>query len=399
MYEQGNLDTIWCVIPVYNNGQTIRSIALECREQLTNVLVIDDGSTDVDLISLLSDTDITIVRHQVNQGKGKALLTALDYVAEKDARYMITVDGDGQHQASDLEGFFSLIENDEDSFVIGCRDFTGPEIPNRSKFGRKVANFWLSVETGVSIRDCQSGFRAYPVKHFQKLKFCGTYYDFETEALARAAWAGLNLKMVEIGVLYPEKEKRISSFRPFVDNFRISVMHSRLVLRRMLPMPHKKLVSKKEDKIDFRFFLHPIQFLKKLLKENATPAGLAASAVVGIILATLPLLFTHTIAIIYVTMRFHLNKVMALSIQNLCMPPLVPFVCIELGYFMQNGKWLVHVSKEAFVGQAPGLLWCWFIGSLAFAPFLALTVGTVVYFISNFIQKKEESRRIIHENS
>jgi glycosyltransferase involved in cell wall biosynthesis len=270
MYEQGNLDTIWCVIPVYNNGQTIRSIALECREQLTNVLVIDDGSTDVDLISLLSDTDITIVRHQVNQGKGKALLTALDYVAEKDARYMITVDGDGQHQASDLEGFFSLIENDEDSFVIGCRDFTGPEIPNRSKFGRKVANFWLSVETGVSIRDCQSGFRAYPVKHFQKLKFCGTYYDFETEALARAAWAGLNLKMVEIGVLYPEKEKRISSFRPFVDNFRISVMHSRLVLRRMLPMPHKKLVSKKKIKLILDFSSSHSVF-KKIVERKCNP--------------------------------------------------------------------------------------------------------------------------------
>ena len=174
----------------------------------------------------------------------------------------------GSIKASDLEGFFSLIENDEDSFVIGCRDFTGPNIPNMSKFGRKVANFWLSVETGVSIRDCQSGFRAYPVKHFQKMKFRGIYYDFETEALARAAWAGLNLKMVEIGVLYPEKDMRISSFRPFVDNFRISMMHSRLVLRHMLPMPHKKLVYKKEDKIDFSFFLHPIQFLKKIVERK-----------------------------------------------------------------------------------------------------------------------------------
>jgi len=244
MYNRENLNSIWCVIPVYNNGKTIRSVALACREVLMNVLVIDDGSTDVDLKTLLSDTDITVVRHPVNQGKGKALLTALDYVAAKSARYMITLDGDGQHKASDLNTFFPLIEYDEDTFVIGCRDFSRPNVPGKSKFGRNFANFWLRVETGVLIGDCQSGFRAYPVKHFLKLRLCGSYYDFETEALARAAWAGLNLRMVEIDVWYPEKDKRISSFRPFIDNLRISIMHSRLVLRRLLPVPHKKLILK-----------------------------------------------------------------------------------------------------------------------------------------------------------
>ena len=242
-----NPDSIWCVIPVYNNGTTIRSVALACRRELTNVLVVDDGSTDVNLVTLLADTDITVVRHVVNQGKGKALITALDYVANKSARYMIAVDGDGQHKASDLNSFFPLLESDEDTFVIGCRDFTQPNIPNQSKFGRDIANFWLRVETGVLIRDCQSGFRAYPVKHFQKLGLRGAYYDFETEALARAVWAGLNLKTVEIDVWYPEKGKRISSFRPFVDNLRISMMHTRLVLRRLLPVPHKKLVCKNKN--------------------------------------------------------------------------------------------------------------------------------------------------------
>ena len=171
--DHKKIDSIWCVIPVFNNKETIRSVALDCRRILPNVLVVDDGSKDADLKALFSDTDISVVCHTVNQGKGKALLTALNYVNKKNARYMIAIDGDGQHKASDLEKFIPLLESDEDTLVIGCRDFSKPNIPRKSKFGRDFANFWLRLETGVLIRDCQSGFRAYPVKHFQKMKLSG----------------------------------------------------------------------------------------------------------------------------------------------------------------------------------------------------------------------------------
>lgn len=248
--EMKSLESLWCVIPVYDNGGTIRDVALGCRERLPHVVVVDDGSTDVDVRALLSETDITVIRHESNQGKGKALLTALDFAFKKNACYMITIDGDGQHQASDLEKFIPLLQKDEDTLLIGCRDFSRPNIPKRSQLGRDISNFWLRVETGVSVKDCQSGFRAYPVKHFKKLSLSGAHYDFETEALVRAAWAGLHLQMVEIDVWYPEAGKRVSSFRPLVDTLRISLMHLRLVLRHLLPLPHKKLVSGKKEKLD-----------------------------------------------------------------------------------------------------------------------------------------------------
>ncbi len=385
------LETVWCVIPVYNNGGTIREVALACRQFVSNVLVVDDGSTDTDVPALFTGTGVEVIRHDQNRGKGKALATALAYVAEHGATYMITLDGDGQHRAEDLEKFLPLLQQDEDSLIIGCRDFSRPNIPGSSRFGREFANFWLRVETGVSIRDCQSGFRAYPVKHFTALGIQGAHYDFETEALACAAWAGLSLKMVDVDVWYPEPEKRISSFRPFVDNLRLSWMHTRLVLRHLLPWPHKKLVKGEEKKWDLSFFRHPIRFLKKLLDENASPGGLAAAAAVGIILATLPLIFTHTIAILYVTARLHLNKIMAVSIQNLCNPPFVPFLCIELGYFMQHGRWLTHIEPEAFLGQVPALLWSWLLGSLILAPVLAAMVGFAVYAIARGIRDRRQS--------
>ena len=365
---------------------------------MPQVLVVDDGSTDSNLLDVLAGTGITVLRHKKNQGKGKALLTALDYLSQKQARYMITMDGDGQHMASDLERFLPLIEEDEDSLIIGCRNFSTSNIPGKSRFGRNFANFWLRIETGVCIDDCQSGFRAYPVKHFKNLNLNGSHYDFETEALARAAWAGLQLKMVEVDVYYPEEGKRVSSFRPFMDNLHISWMHTRLIFRHLLPVPHRKLVRKDAEKFDISFFLHPVRFIKRLLKENVSPDGLAASAAVGIILATLPLLFTHTIAILYVTTRLHLNKIMAVSIQNLCNPPFVPFLCIELGHRMRYGQWLTSVSHQALLGQVPGFLWDWLLGSLVLAPVLAAIVAVNVYFIAKYVQRKKDDLKILTDS-
>lgn len=386
-----NLNSIWCVVPVYNNAASISEVVKRCLAILPNVLVVDDGSTDADLSKMLAESGARVVRHEKNFGKGRAILTALDFAAEKSADWIITIDGDGQHMPEDLSRFLPLMAEDENSLIVGCRNFSAENIPGKSRFGRKFANFWLRLETGVSVDDCQSGFRAYPVRHFKEMNLSGSYYDFETEALARAAWAGLNLKTVEVNVYYPESGQRVTSFRPFMDNLRISLMHTKLVLRHLVPFPHRKLVKKEPVKRDLSLFLHPVKFIKMLMHENASPEGLAASAAAGIILGTLPLIFTHTLAILYVTSRLHLNKIMGISIQNICNPPVVPFLCIELGHRMRCGEWLTSVSPEAFLGQVPSLLWDWLLGSLLIAPVLAAAGSAAVYFISKQIQQKNPS--------
>ena len=65
-------DRIWCAIPVFNNRDTVRKIAEDCRAILRHVVVIDDGSTDVDVASLLSGVDVVVLRHETNLGKGQA---------------------------------------------------------------------------------------------------------------------------------------------------------------------------------------------------------------------------------------------------------------------------------------------------------------------------------------
>lgn len=385
-------DDIWCVMPVYNNCATVQKVAKECSKYLRNVVVVDDGSTDVDVRALFSGGDITVLRHEKNAGKGKAILTALKYVKQNQGRYIITIDADGQHYPRDIEKFIPFLSKENDSVVVGIRRLDETNAPKRSRFGTEVANFWMKIETSVSLSDCQSGFRAYPVEYLSKIKFAGARYEFETEVLARAVWAGLRIKSVSVGVDYPSPEDRVSHFDLMKDNLRIGLMHSRLVGRQLLPIPHKKLISKQETIKYTDLWRHPIKALKEMLKENATPAGLAAAAALGIFLGVLPILSFHTPVIIYFAVRLHLNKVMALSIQNICMPPWMPIACIELGHYMLYGTWLTDVSLHAIFGQLKDRVFEWFVGSLVIAPIAAIITAFVVYIMANRIKERGKSK-------
>lgn len=389
MSKTGEPSDIWCVIPVYNNGDTVESIARKCRKEVPNVIIVDDGSTDINIEEIFTDEDIEVLVHKKNRGKGAAILTGLEYVKAENGRFMITLDADGQHYPGDIKNFLPLLQTERnDFFVVGSRDFDSSFVPGTSKFGRRFANLWFRIETGKSLDDCQSGFRAYPVEHLSKLNIAGRRYNFETEVLAKLVWGGLEPRTVDIKVRYPEKsENRISHFRTFVDNIRISWTHTKLVTRRLIPVPHRKLVSRKPETGSLDLLFHPVKFIKKLLKEHATPMGLSTSAAVGVFLGALPLIFVHTLVILFVTTRLHLNKIMAVASQNICMPPVVPFLCIETGYFFLNGKWLTEASMDTLVIHLPHRLFEWLLGSLIIGPILGILSWIVTYIIASRLSR------------
>jgi glycosyltransferase involved in cell wall biosynthesis len=383
---------VWCVIPVYNNGGTVKAVAQACRAQLRHVVVVDDGCTDVDVTELLSDLDVTVLVHAENRGKGQALLTALDFIHEQGGEWMLCVDADGQHHAEDIPRFFAPMQENPTAIVVGARDFSVPNVPGGSKFGRKFSNFWVKLECGAMVSDSQSGFRAYPVELLRQMRFRGARYDFEVEVLTKAVWYGLSIVDVPIQVTYLPKEERISHFDQWRDNLRLTHRHGMLVSRRLNPWPHRKLV--KGQWIDFgQLIRHPRRFLSMLLNESATPVELGISAFVGIVLATLPLIACHTVTILYATTKLSLNRLLAVTIQNLCNPPLVPVACIMLGHWMRSGRW--NPLPEDFsdiMAELPLYFVDWLLGSLVLAPLLGLGIGLVVYGIAQGLQRRGNGR-------
>jgi len=376
-------------IPVYNHAATLRQVVQGCLRHHDRVLVVDDGSS-MAVGDLIADLPVELVRHERNQGKGAALLTAAHWGLEHGYTHMVCLDADGQHAPADLPGFFAVIKEEPLAVVVGHRNFDQQSIPGSSRFGRQFSNFWLRLQTGNRLKDVQSGFRAYPLVIFRHLTFWTRRYNFEVEVLVRAAWAGMPLKDLDIAVYYPPAGERISHFRKFMDNWRLTLLNTHLTLRSIVPWPHRKIVSaeKGQQPDETVSVLHPIKSLRLLLLQNITPRGLALAAALGVFLGTLPLLFCHTVAILFACSFFGLNKVVAVSSSQLCMPPIVPALCIQAGYFMRNGEWLTEFNLETLGYQALQRLYEWFLGSLLLAPVLAALIGGLTLLLALLLKRQ-----------
>jgi len=380
---------IMIVIPVYNHPDTVREVVARTLEMHDNVMVVDDGSREI-VADLLTGLNAHVVRHQKNMGKGAAILTGALEASRMGMTHIITIDADGQHDPADIKKFIPILNENPNAIIIGKRNFKGTATPGLSIFGRGFSNFWMRVQTGRSVGDTQSGFRAYPLAVIDKLSLRERHYSFEVEVLVKAAWADVKIIDVDISVYYPPAEKRISHFRGIMDNFRLSILNSKLTMRSIAPIPHRK-IHFDENNVRSISVLHPVKSLKTLLTENTTPEKLATAGAVGVFLGALPLIACHTIVIILVTGFARLNKVAALAASQLCMPPVVPALCIEAGYFLRNGKFLTEISLNTIGYQALQRLYEWLIGSILLGPVLGLLAGLFIYLTASLLERGKKA--------
>lgn len=377
-------DAMLMVIPVYNHPETIRSVAEAALETGLEVLVVDDGSSR-EVAPLLADLDVRVIRHARNRGKGRAILTAAEYAREKGKTHIATVDADGQHEPKEILKLIPEVKQDPSALVVGVRRFPEENVPGASRFGRAFSNFWLRVQTGKKLHDVQSGFRVYPAGVLNTLKTRENGYAFEVEILVRALWAGFDVREARISVHYPHPDKRVSHFDKFKDNLRISILNTRLTTRAMLPFPHRQYTTDKKQNISP---LHPLKSLRLLLEKENTPLKLSVSGGLGVLIGALPIFGLHYISVMFLTGFFRLNKIAALATNQLCMPPFVPALCIEAGYFMRHGEFLTEVSLQTLGREGFYRLWEWLLGSLVLGPIFFILIFSLTFVLSKVVQKR-----------
>jgi len=373
------------VIPVYNHAKTLRAVTQRALEVEDTVIVVDDGSTDGGL-DTLKGLDIHLLQHPANRGKGAAILTAAKASRRLGTTHIVTMDADGQHDPADFRQFVPLAKRFPAAIIVGKRNFRGINVPAITRFGRHFSNFWLRVQTGQSIGDSQSGFRVYPLKVLERLKLRQSGFAFEVEVLVKAAWAGVELSEVDISVHYPPPHERISHFNFLTDNLKPTLLNTKFTLRSFVPVPHRQILDRGDDgpKISLR---HPIQSIKILLSKNLSPDQLALAGSLGVFLGTLPLIGFHTIIILFAAGFLRLNKVVALTTSQLCMPPLVPAICIEIGFFLRHGRFLTEISLQTLGYQGLERFFEWVIGSIIFAPMFAAGMWAILYPISYIVKR------------
>lgn len=373
------------VIPVYNHSTTLPGIVNGALAVHNDVMVVDDGSTDKST-DTLAGLNVHLIHHEKNRGKGAAIKTAARSARKLGMTHIVTIDANGRYDPADFHLFAGALKENTDSIIVGRRDFQKGEVPILYRFSRRLANFRFQVQTGKSLSDVRCTFRAYPLAVFENLTLRTRRNSFEVEVLTKAAWAGVNLNEVNISAYFHRPEKQKFNFNFSMDNLRATLFNFHLTMRSIVPWPHQKFVRKDQsgEKISV---LHPLRSIKTLLTENTSPKQLSAAGALGVFIGTLPLIGCHYIAILFAAGYLRLNKVVALATSGLCVPPLVPALCIEAGYFMRHGTFLTEISIKTLGYQALERIYEWLIGSLVLAPLFAVLVGGIIFLVALFLKR------------
>ena len=200
--------TTVAVIPCYNEQKTIGSIVAESLKYVDTVIVVNDGSLDKTKDEAKQSGAI-VINHRRNLGKGSAIKTAFDYLCKLDCEAVVFLDGDGQHDPSEIPRVIAPVLHETADMVIGSRFIEGAhKIPFYRKVGQTVLNLVTSAGSKVWVTDSQSGFRSFSHLAVKKMKFKEKGFAVESEMQFIAARQGLKIQEVPITTLYNRKAKR-----------------------------------------------------------------------------------------------------------------------------------------------------------------------------------------------
>lgn len=227
------------LIPAFKPDRLLLDLVRDLRDGgLRSIIVVDDGSPPEAapvFDELAAFPGCTVLRHEVNRGKGRAIKTGLAFFLERHpgAAGVVTVDADGQHRAKDVVLVAESFLADANALVIGSRKFPRNS-PWRSRFGNQVTRQVFRWVAGVRLADTQSGLRCFSRAVAPRLlALAGERYEYEMNVLAACPKLSVPLREVEIETVYLDGN-RSSHFNPVVDSVKIYLLLLRLSLSGVL---------------------------------------------------------------------------------------------------------------------------------------------------------------------
>ena len=375
--------SVLIVIPTYNNDGTLAKVIEDVRVYSDNILVVNDGSTD-STADIIENAGVQHISYSKNKGKGYAIRQSFIYAKNNGFDYVITIDADGQHFASDIPTFIDKINTEKEAIIIGARNLTADNMPSRNTFANKFSNFWFKIETLKKLDDTQSGFRLYPINKLEIFKFLSNKYEFEIEVIVRAAWAGIKVMNVPIKVYYPPKEERVSHFRPLKDFLRISLINTFFVLGALLYyFPLLAIRNCTKENIKY--------FIERNITKNPEPnIKIAAAMGLGIAFGIIPIWGYQMIAAASVAHFLKLNKLITLVFSNISIPPMIPFILFGsfwTGSFILREPLTISFTNISFESIYQNFM-LYIVGSFTLAIAAGITVTTISYLLLTIFKSK-----------
>lgn len=196
---------IFIAVPAYNEEKVIKEVIREIQEAgYDNIIVVDDGSNDNTYEKAREIIGEKAIRHKINRGKGAATKTAIEASKLLGADIIVTMDGDGQHDPSDIRELIVPIISGETEVTLGTRLINPQGMPFVKIIANKIGNALTWYLFGLWVSDSQSGFRAYSKKAADLIETRADKYDYDSQIIHEIYLRKLKYREVPIKVRYTE---------------------------------------------------------------------------------------------------------------------------------------------------------------------------------------------------
>lgn len=220
-------------LPVFNEVRHVTEVLDEVAKYASDVLVVDDGSTDGTRELLEARNDISLVVHEQNRGYGAALLTAFEYAIVMRYDIIVTIDCDGQHEPQRISQL--AYDCAEAAILSGSRyldhDQDTSTVPSDRRRINQIITAELNERLGLNITDAFCGFKAYCTNALAKLELTETGYAMPLELWVQAAKHNLKIREISVPLIYLDEER---SFGGALDTAELRLKYYRDVIDRAL---------------------------------------------------------------------------------------------------------------------------------------------------------------------
>lgn len=215
------------IIPSLNPDEKLMQVVNALvAEGFKDIVIVNDGSDAAHQEPFAQASKLkecTVLKHAINLGKGRALKTAFTYCLNNrtDCEGVVTVDGDNQHKAKDIAACAVKMRECGNKVILGVRDFSGSNVPYKSRVGNNLTSMVFKFACGMKISDTQTGLRAIPFEYLKQMCLVeGERFEYETNMLLVLKKENIGYEEVNIETVYID-ENQTSHFNPIKDSIKI----------------------------------------------------------------------------------------------------------------------------------------------------------------------------------
>lgn len=220
-------------IPVYNEERYVARVLEKVREYASDILVIDDGSTD-ETPCLLARAPVEVIRHAANRGYGRSLQDAFRWAMVDGFDWVISMDCDEQHEPAAIPFFHRAAAEGSHDVISGSRylepPMGGSPPPDRREINATITRE-INDRLGLGLTDAFCGFKAYRVEALRELTLDVDGYAFPMQFWVQAAAAGIRMREIPVRLIYNDPSR---TFGGPLNDPAVRLAHYRCILHREL---------------------------------------------------------------------------------------------------------------------------------------------------------------------